>query len=388
MKQANNNEVDLLLRSLARGRAESPLHGRATSDESSAFEHLDADELNSYAEGVAPAPARARYMEHLEDCESCRGIVVGLTQAAGAVNRYDAEPQQGGVSFWQKLTAVFSPPVLRYAVPALVLTAVIGVGLFALKQQRPTDFVAQNHPAPSSRLDSSAAVNPTPGSLGVVPAGSPTGAIVDSSKRQDNVQAQESQPVVQPSLAPESSVAKTAPKDSAQPAEGAGAPATQTYAPEPKAAAPPPPTPLFDSAEKSAALAKERPAKREEQRRAQDEVYRTEADDVHGPNRSRNNVALPASRNAGETAGRGPSGMDKKKAGEVETRTVMGRHFTRAGDAWVDTAYQSLRATVRVTRGSEQFRALVADEPGIRSISEQLSGVVVVVWKGRAYRIQ
>ena len=272
--------------------------------------------------------------------------------------------------------------------PALVLTTVIGIGLFALKQQRQTDFVAQNQPARSSRLDSSAAVNPTPGPLGAVPAGSPAGAIVDSTKRQDNVQAQESQPVVQPSLAPESSVAKTAPKDSAQPGEGAGAPATQTYAPEPKAAAPPPPSPLFDSAQKSAELAKEGPAKREEQRRAQDEVYRTEADDVHGPNRSRNNVALPAGRKAGESAGRGPSGMDKKKAGEVETRTVMGRHFRREGDAWVDTAYQSSRATIRVTRGSEQFRSLVADEPGIRSISEQLSGVVVVVWKGRAYRIQ
>ena len=81
--------------------------------------------------------------------------------------------------------------------------------------------------------------------------------------------------------------------------------------------------------------------------------------------------------------------MDKnKKANESEVRTVMGRHFTREGDAWVDTAYEPSRAMVHVARGSDQFRALVADEPGLRTIAEQLNGVVIVVWKNRAYRIQ
>ena len=92
---------------------------------------------------------------------------------------------------------------------------------------------------------------------------------------------------------------------------------------------------------------------------------------------------------AGVAGGRGPSGMDKnKKAAEVETRSVMGRHFTRQGDAWVDTAYEYSQATVQVARGSDQFRALVADEPAIRTIAAQLDGVVIVVWKNRAYRIQ
>jgi len=48
MKQAKNNEVDLLLRGLARGRDASSLQGETT-PESVASEHLDADELNSYA---------------------------------------------------------------------------------------------------------------------------------------------------------------------------------------------------------------------------------------------------------------------------------------------------------------------------------------------------
>ena len=391
MKQANNNEVDLLLRSLARGRGESPLQSGATSGASVASEHLDADELNSYAEGVAPAPARARYIEHLADCEACRGIVVGLTQAAGAANRFQvSEPQ--GASFWQKVTGLFSPPILRYAVPALVLTAVIGIGLFALKQQRRTELVAQNQPEvtapPSSRGNTSAAVNPTPGSPAAVQNGAQTGSNAEAGKAKDNLQGQKTQAVEQPTLAPESSVAKTASKDTAQPGEAAGAPATQAYAPEPKAAAPPPPAPLYD-AEKSTELAKERPAKREDQPRDQDEALRRESDDVHGPNRSRNNTALPANgRTAGVMTERGPSGTDKKKVGEVESRTVMGRKFTQEGKTWVDTAYESSQKTIRVARGSDQFRALIADEPGIRTIAEQLSGVVIVVWKNRAYRIQ
>ena len=392
MKQANNNEVDLLLRSLAHGRGESQPQGGATTGESIASEHLDADELNSYAEGVAPAPARARYIEHLADCEACRGIAVGLTQAAGAANRYDVREQQGGSSFWQKLTALFSPPILRYAVPALVLTAVIGIGLFALRQQRPTDLVAQNQPevaAPlSSQGDTRAALNPTPGSPAVAQNGAETGSTAEAGKGKDNLQGQKTQAVEQPTLAPESSVAKTASKDTAQPGEAAGAPATQAYAPEPKAAALPPPAPLYD-AEKSTELAKERPAKREDQPRDQDEARRRESDDVHGPNRSRNNTALPANaRTAGVMTERGPSGTDKKKVGELESRTVMGRKFTQEGKTWVDTAYESSQKTIRVARGSDQFRALIADEPGIRTIAEQLSGVVIVVWKNRAYRIQ
>jgi hypothetical protein len=71
----------------------------------------------------------------------------------------------------------------------------------------------------------------------------------------------------------------------------------------------------------------------------------------------------------------------------AETRTVAGRKFRRAGNAWVDTAYTSQAVTV-VRRNSEQYRALVADEPQLRRISDALGGEVTVVWKGRAYRIR
>ena len=71
-----------------------------------------------------------------------------------------------------------------------------------------------------------------------------------------------------------------------------------------------------------------------------------------------------------------------------ETRSVAGRRFRREGSIWVDTGFDSSRPTVNVTRGSEQYRALIADEPEIKTIAEELSGEVIVVWKSTAYRIR
>jgi hypothetical protein len=141
-------------------------------------------------------------------------------------------------------------------------------------------------------------------------------------------------------------------------------------------------------ANKSGELAREKLARREDEGRSRD-AFRNQSVDEHGPNRSRNNNAMPmGQRNVGAVGGRGPSGGDKNKVEVVETRSVSGRRFIREGNAWVDIDYDSSRSTIRVTRGSDQFRALVADEPGIRAIADQLSGTIIVLWKNRAYRIQ
>jgi hypothetical protein len=400
MKQTNNNEVDLLLRSLAKGRGESALQDESWSGDGkrAASDHLDADELNSYAEGVAPVAALARYMEHLADCDACRGIVVGLTQAAGASTRAEvSEPK--GLSFWNKLTTFFSPAVIRYAVPVLVLTAVIGISLLALWQPR-HDLIALNQPSGSAT---------TPSQL--EPTGSPTGHTASEAPvtMQKGVEAPAADSSVTKKNNPgneklragagagtsdneELTRAQVA-KDGAKPGETTTLSELRpAYAPEPKAAAPPPPQ-ASQSEGESIAFAKE-PAKREGQERQRDDVIRNQPSDEHGPNRSvaPNAAGAPlATRRAeGLTAGRtGPNTQNKKdKAGEVETRTVSGRRFAREGNAWVDTAYDSSRATINVARGSEQFRALVADEPGLGAIAQQLNGVVIVVWKNRVYRIQ
>ena len=78
--------------------------------------------------------------------------------------------------------------------------------------------------------------------------------------------------------------------------------------------------------------------------------------------------------------------LDKEKERDTETRTVGGHKFRKQGSAWVDTAYKSSLSTINVQRGSEQYRALIADETGLRAITQQLGGEVIVVWRGHAYR--
>lgn len=392
MKQANNNEVDLLLRSLAR-RSES-----MSGDGKRVFsDHLDADELNSHAEGVVPAPARARYTEHLADCQQCRRIVIGLTQAAGAARQYEIPDQPHGLSFWQKLAALFSPAVLRFAVPALALAGVIGIGWLLLRQQPQSDFIAQNRAIEPS----SSSGQPSPSPVASEPSTSTQNGVkpqaVELNKEKNDLQEEKIRAAQAPVATDLNAKSTPLDKDATKSGQAGGVVESRpSYASEPTAPAPPSSSATLGEVAGSNTTAKEQPAKREErdEQERQREVFRNQSSDEHGPNRSAAPRASSATaagrRDDGLMRSRGPSGQDKKaKTPEVEGSTmVAGRRFVREGNTWIDTAYESSRATINVTRGSEQYRSLVADEPGLRTIAEQLRGVVIVVWKNRVYRIQ
>ena len=405
MTQANNNEVDLLLRSLARQRGASAVsNSSAAGNGGGLSDHLDADELNSYAEGVLPAAARTRYTEHLADCDDCRGLIVSLSQAAGGVSR-PPHTENVGSTFWQKLAKLFSLPVIRIAIPALMLTVVIGIGLMAFWRGTSRDVVVQNEQlkssTPSVAFDSNtaqrnaeapAASHPATTSASPVDlkAGGGRGAGLNEQEKTRDADEGLIASETGAAKAPASVLKDGAPKEVARDSAGA-------YATEPKpAAAPPPPADTRGQLSKSDDYDRaERPAKREDQNR-QYQYKSTPEDERGGPSRATqaNNVTVQGAQNQvqnieGGARSRGPSGSDKnKKVTEIDSRTVAGRRFVRDGNAWIDTAYDSSKNAIRVSRGSEQFRALVADEPAIQTIADQLDGVVIVVWKNRTYRIQ
>lgn len=391
MNKTENNEIDLLLRSLAQRERLRP-----TASESHSEAHLDVDELSSYAEQALPPATRARYTSHLADCPSCRKIVSELTAATG--HRF-TEPlvlPDRSVGLLERLGALFSPGLLRYVVPALAVVIFVVVGWVALFQSRQTDFVAQNQQANQP-------VN-TPATPSVV---------AESTKSTGELQdAQNSTPAINDSRSPESGraagkgrdEAAANPTDSskATPADAVSANSdkdvaakkaaedSNAFSPEP--AAPPPPktqsTPM--EAQTEVMRQKEEAEKRNEPQ--QREVARRRDD-------NQNQVAAAPAAGVGSLAGQSEGKLRKaqtrpsKAAGakadeESDTRTVSGRQFRRQGGVWIDTAYQSSSPTTTIARDSEQFRALTADEPGIRTIAAQLSGEVVVVWKGRAYRIR
>lgn len=374
MSQSGKNEVDLLLRALGR-------EARAKGSDSPFSErlgaHLEADELNAFAENVLPAATRARYAAHLADCDDCRGIVSQLAQSAGVIQRQFPESTQP--TFWNYVSAFFSPAVLRYAIPALVLVLVAGIGLFVYREQQRPDLVAQRT---NVEVQPSNVAEPVP----VAP--------VESVNRQEsgtsaNVASDKSSSTSAPATKSEQTGKGVS---SAEPATGrveesvtverhdkaaADAPPPQvTYAPEPKSDAP---VPSRDEQVGQTAAARER-----EQKAGRDvEAQRAEADSTKDVN-ARSISTLPMT---GRASGpqKKEAGLAKDKNAQADVRSVAGRQFRRDGDTWIDTAYDG-RATVVVKRGSEQYRALVADEPQLRSIAESFSGTVIVVWKGRGYR--
>src|SRR5438128_557021 len=84
MKSSESTEMDRLLRRYARRNAET-LPGE-DGQAANGGAHMDADELNAYAEGALPEAARVRYFAHLADCDTCRKLVTELTLASGRVS--------------------------------------------------------------------------------------------------------------------------------------------------------------------------------------------------------------------------------------------------------------------------------------------------------------
>jgi hypothetical protein len=370
MKQETNNEMDLLLRRLSRGASDVGADGN----------HLDADELSSYAENALPAVARARYTEHLAECASCRKLVAQLSSSVGAVS---AAAKVSEPSTLRKfLASLFSPVVLRYAVPALGLIVVAAIGLTVLwREQKATSLAQLREQEPRSVSTAPSEQAPSPGSFDErqEKAGAPAGRPETRAER-----SKETQPVPPPNAPP--SVSVNGEVNQAAPTTKQEQPPVANESPAPK------PTPAIDETKKSVDTeAKQGIRDRVASEPSKEKTYQA----TKGEERRSDEVAAaraaPASV-AAKTQGTGSLAKlrrtDEKDKDDADTRLVAGRRFRRERGVWIDTAYDSSRSTVSLTRGSEQYRGLVADEPAIKTIAEQLDGEIIVVWKGRAYHIR
>ena len=384
MKPANQNEIDILLRSLAR--RDGGLLSDTSDSGGASSEHLDADELNAFAEGMVTDRARVRYSAHLADCANCRSVVVSLTQSAGlAAALSPTKDSQAGISFWRQITAIFSHPALRVAVPAVVFAAIIGIVVIALRQDNSNEFVARHDPvqtpAPDQMTQAVPLQTPLPSeSTNAGPAAPATTVNTPAPVRRGESAGTAGLDAASegPAILRKESVAK-----SAEPAS--------VFAPDLSAPAAPPPMPAYAEGQRAQTLARDEQFKRESETR-QKAIANTQTDDSAVDNNKAPSAGAassqPKRKNVQGLLREGRAYEDKDKADrldESESRTVSGKRFTRQNNSWVDASYQQ-STTTNVRRGSEQYRALIADEPGLRTFAEQLSGPVIVVWKGRAYK--
>jgi hypothetical protein len=395
----NDKQIDLLMRRYARA-ADNPTVG----------DHLDADEMNTFAQGALPPAARAQYVSHLASCVHCRQQVAQLALASGAIARAETSVVENPKhqTVWQSVGAFLSPRVLRYAGFAAVLLIAVGITFIALRRApRPDDLVAsrseaEQHPATATQP----------------PAGSSNEAATEA-----NTNARPQQ-YSSPARGAEESVKRDADKL----AEAAPAPLLAKEAPAPTVEAKKPATesvtvtsePSYASAPPAGAgqgtsvggvAAKRDSLKTGEDRAASTERERSQGflmgsrDDRQskdqpatqqrrvadektkgGPSRNLDNTAMRnANENRTESIPLKISAPKPNAAEETPTRSAGGRKFRKQGSAWVDQKFKSSMTLKSVARGSEEFNSL---DSGLRSIAQQLGGEIIVVWKGKAYLIK
>jgi hypothetical protein len=413
MSRETNNEIDLLLRRL--GSRDNPARDLARPDDtiarsveaSAGDRHLDTDELSSYAQNALPAAARARYTEHLAECATCRRLVTELSVSVGAATAPVAAAHEP--SGWKSfLAGLFSPFVLRYAVPALGVIVVLVVGFVVLRQRGQQEFVAQlregQTTAPAAAPSSQSAVADSrvdqqkqageisesstgkPGETrqkaGVATEAASNGATADAPVTKDQRAIDEVKPAVAATPTP-AAPAKGA-ETAQEPAKTDAVAKKQEEQPKEKAADEVAKAPTPGS---TSGFYTVEPATRGAQSAPKNERSNTT---IFGGSRAGVATARPSSAKRAEEDKRDDAGRadaDTQYVGN-EAKTIAGRRFRKQGGIWTDTAYDSSTATVNMARNSEQFRALVADEPAIGTIARQLEGEVIVVWKGRAYHIR
>jgi hypothetical protein len=412
MKREPNNEMDLFLRKLVRESKTSPVSEGNETSEAATEKHLDADEMNAYAENALPVSTRARYTEHLADCTRCRQIVSQLSLAAGIMVTKTPAVTSTPSGLKAFLSSLFSPMVLRYAVPAVTLLAFASIGFFVLRsptyqlaRRSPEGAtqVAQNQPESSpafvDRSSSNTNTKVATDERVENKAEAQRGLADDSQSNRQNTEKPKPQSAAVDQIQAESAPANTKaiPGQVAetvtvqeQPVVSHDKVAQQKVEPATSSAT----ANLTGASDDQAAKAPAKVAKEKESEKSANRSFGYAVGGVGGPSNTKNEVNAARSRVAEEDAPingrRDVADKFEKKADkdEKETRSVAGRRFRKEGSMWVDTAFDSSKRTVKVARDSEQYRSLVADEPEIKTIAEQLSGEVIVVWKGTAYRIR
>ena len=404
--ETNDTQIDFLIRRYA---SESGVSARS--------EHLDADELNAFAEGKLPIAARSRYVSHLADCRDCRRLATQLSLSAGAVSKVDvAASEEIPQSWWRRLNIFLAPPAIRYAAFAMVVLIAAGIAFVTFRRPNPpaNDLVAESG-APETSVS---ALKPSNASA------SPVNQVAKSAATPlaGNSQQSSSSNLDQKGYQPNNEIASSPPppKPTAETSEvtkAAGLAERKATSPLEQTPSYAPPPPAETERAQNTARAQQSLSRTAPSGIEKDDTYNKykvldrsrsgETAKDREEDRVRASRNAPASkednrdeqaknsrrdRNANTSAGAVDLRMETnstpppaKSEESSQVRAVGGRKFKRQGGVWIDVKYKSSMSLHDVPRGSEAFGAL---DSGLRSIAQQLSGEVVVVWKGKAFRIR
>jgi hypothetical protein len=361
-----DKEIDAILRRAREGEA-------ALTATTGSPPHLDADEISAFAENALPEKAKTLYTAHLADCERCRKILSSLISLAPA-EESEIQPAAEKIVVavpWHR--RFFRFPNLAYSLGALTL--VFG-GFIAFMILQPNggatnSEVSRINEEPFGGRSAPAASNANVAANMSTPVTTTGPAAMNTSV-----------PAATPNAMMPSGImnANTAPVKSAEAPIVAGQTSRRDEDATPAAG---------QSSPKDAEMAKPQTEAKEQNRR--EDAPKNEVDDK----RAKTRVVQPpmsvdgasGSENTFRVDGQESASVKKSKkaaVGEGQTTIAGGKTFRRAAGVWYDAVYDN-RATVNVTRGTGEYKKLDKD---LRVIVENLGGTVVIVWKGKAYRIR
>lgn len=398
-----DKQIDTILRDLAKGKslAESP-----------PVSHLDADELSAFAENALPQKARLRAMEHLADCQKCRKFLSTFALLSEEVESVTVQEEVKTIAaipeipWYRKL---FAFPAISYAMGAMALLLVGTVGFLVLQSSQDTaNSVAKNEPvaekvkgpsgvssdgeAPVSETYSANAANAasnTAMSAANVASSSANSNVVSNStvSSANTATASEPKPMATPS-------ALSSPTPSASTSGDKAVGNADRDVKKDDVPAKGGETESKSANEVVAAPTTERQTMDDNlNQRAETTQNRATQNQIMTPDGS--NEARRSMPSAPPMAKKAPAREDINSGGEgakinkaepktPSTRTVAGKTFSNEKGVWTDSAYKG-GSTTNVKRGTEDYKKL---DSGLRSTADYLGGTVVIVWKGKNYKIQ
>jgi hypothetical protein len=361
MEKDFDNEIDAILRGAAKG-----INLTETLEN-----HLDADEISLFAEGLLPMNARLAAIEHFADCSNCRSVLVDVVSIQeDSANAPSVDLIGTKTGFAESLRNWFTFSNLGFAMGALSLVFVGIIGFVAIQNNQPSGDQA--------KLETK--------SIAAPPVNANKPVISESNEPVTSTNsAANSAPLAAANAA--ASVANTAPKAPID---------SDTINRSPISADAKPRGPNAKS-ESDLPIAKQPLGKNKAIEREESPIAKEPAK-TESLNAAPNPAAeskVDDSANADKEVTRSAPEKPKKSAAPATTagasdsnvqraRSVAGKSFAKSDGTWIDSAYKG-GATRTVNRGTKEFDEL---DSGLKSIANSLAEPVVVVWKAKNYRIQ
>jgi hypothetical protein len=362
--------------------------GRTAGTAAARSPHVDADTIAAFAENAMPQRARPPLIEHFAACDACREtlaqtIILSREADATAASTVVGAPTEIVVPFVPWYRKLFSTPGLALAMGALVIAFTGLIGYLAIQDRRGSSTEVSQITEPDT-------VRGGPYDSGETAAAATNASSNSTTANTSAFSASNAAPAANSNAAstvtgtlaarrPEDELRTASSNDSGTALDGVASQPTEPSALAGAKPVSPPPPPVTTDATKTEADEK----KMAEMRDKDAEMARDREADDRGVRRD-----APAAAAKSGPARSGPFQMKSNQSNQAYdmsvTRVVGGKTFNNRNGAWYDSAYRN-QSTKDIRRGTDEFKKL---DGGLRSIANNLGGVVVVVWNGKAYRIQ